>query len=553
MAITNVDIKQKGTYSTEAGGSLVLSSEKAAYVTYIVTLTLGKPEEINMAGNLTISGLTAGVTPWKGNTINLTSNGMNPYAEVRLLVNPSATELNFSVTPVIDDGETFNATPAYATPLSIAWVGAGLLYPTLAAGGDPNDVPALDTSSPGASATLTVKLVDNSNTPLEGVAVLFGPTNSADNVGSYVYNDAFTGASLTFGGDTIPQTNGPAIKVKTDTNGQAGIAISIKPGDTAVAVQAQLVAWGAQLQGGGDAYFFSSDDALFIGPLLPPGQFSSAAPEIVEAMGELHYEPNGAPTCTLEIKADWDSPDIHDHILVIVGDENTAIPRQLLTVNQTDHQELFKGARLSYQLDVNRLISPNCPLRLQIFRGTELSNTTFSHVTEYTVGELPHIRPPQGVLRLMPAPRLFSKDVADDGSPKLGDELLPGATITWDFIKYGGIYVYIPYAASISNAGLNGKGTLSMYKTGVYQGQSQESSAKAPYPITVSSAAVTPSGTGYGLGPGLLKLIGIQDLRNWNRLPNGYAGGCQVEYRDASGKTYSHIWEGYIDTVPIQA
>ncbi|PTB17477.1 hypothetical protein C9I57_27705 [Trinickia symbiotica] len=554
MAIQGVSIVPKYSYSM-SGSNLVLTPD-TSYVTYKVTVTVNDASERNTSGHLDISGIAAGLTCVEGNKIKLIANDMAPWADVRFKVAAaSATKIDFKVTPTLDDGQTFAATQPPRAPINITWLGAGVLYPTLATASQPDDIPALDTNDPTANAKVTVKVTDSSQAPIANLSLLIGPSGQQD-ITRYQYLDVNTSAPLTFGSNTIPSTGSPALLVTTDASGQAGFTMSIPPGDDSLAALAQFISWGVQLQGGEDATYFPSTDAIFIGPLTSEDAPTVPMPFIYDAQGSLQFDPKGNNECTLQMTAEWDNPSNSDNILVIVGDDDSPPrPRQLLTVGQCNYggDQPGPNSTLMYLLDVNRLIEGYCPLRFLVFK-TGLSDVAYSHANLYTITKLPPVKPLGNVNRVLPIPRLFCKAVGNNAQPVLGDELKQGAKINWNDINRGGIYVYIPYAATNGSTGMNGAANVKIYRNGIYQGGADVVSLPKLYPpVQVGDNVVSPDGTAYGLGHGLLMLIPIDDLRNWNAPTDGMPRPFEVEYWDDSkSRNYSVVWSGVIDTVPVK-
>jgi hypothetical protein len=541
MAISNIVIDTMGTYST-VGSSIALTPD-VSYVTFTITVFVGVSEK-GTSGTLTFSGMPAGVSVVGHNPAKLIANDMQPYANVTFKVASNATTLDFSVTPKLDDKATAAPKP-YSQ--SIVWLEAGVLFPSFTTNSQPGDLPALDTSGDHMqSATIKANVTDSSQAPVQGMTLRFGAAHG-ETINGYKYEDLLTGNSLNIIKNGIPSTAGDAVEVTTDASGQAGFKISIP--DDSLAAQAQIVSWGVQLLGI-DSTFFRGTDPLFIGPMQGLPQLGSpAAPNLEDADESSNYDP-GTPTTLMDMVA-WKDANPSDNVLVIVGDDNPR-PRQLLKVHECagGDGDISEGDKLVYTLNTDRLVTGDCPLRFLAFKSG-LSSVSYSYTNDYQVGALPPEQPPT-VNRTLPVPRLFVKEVDDLADPVLGMELESGTTVNWDDIKFGGVYVFIPYAA---NSGTNGNSWLAsvkIYRTGIYQGQNNSSTVPKQYPaVSVNNTEPTPSGAGAPLPNGTLMLIPIEDLRNWNAPKGGFPGAFQVEYWESSSKYYSVIWKGYIDTVPI--
>jgi hypothetical protein len=552
VAITGVDIETMGTYST-VDSSIVLTPG-VSFVTFTITVFV-EASETNTSGTLVFTNLPSGMNlvGSSPNTAKLTANGLQPYANVTFKIASSVPTLEFDVKPTLDvDGATLSP-QNYHKP--IVWLEAGVLFPSFTTTSQqPGDLMALDTSVKHTSATVKVNVTDSSLAPVPAMKLRFGAANR-EVINRYQYED-LSGNGLTLIANGIPSTDGDAIEVTTDASGQAGFTISIPDSDyDSLAAQAQVVSWGAQLLGD-DSTFFRGTDPIFIGPLQGvalAANGSPAAPEIEDADGSLTYSPQSNVTTALMDLTAWGNISSSDNVLVIVGDEDSpsSRPRQLLKVHECVGGAEYpqKGDTLIYTLDTDRLVTGNCPLRYLAFKSG-LSSVTYSYTSPYQVGTLPPQQPPT-VNRPMPIPRLFVKEVDDSANPIVGGEILSDskATITWDDIKFGGIYVFIPYSVTDGANGMNGSATVKIYRTGIYQGQATVSTVPKLYPmVQVSDTAPTPSG--HNLPHGALMLIPIEDLRYWNAPNDGLPGRFYVEYWN-SNSMYSQTWKGYIDTVPI--
>lgn len=552
MAIIGTNIRPRWTYSTNTAGALVLPPEQGI-VTYKIEVEVDAADE-GASGKIAISNLSTGVTVLDNPP--LTANGKKPYTYLRLQAAPStATQIEFTATPTVDKSNTTGtATPLTPAP-TIAWAGAGTLIPTVVTAlAAPDDIPALDTSDPTATALVTVTLRDSANQPMEGVNLLIGPTLGTEDISGYTVAGVYGPATYQLNG--IDQTGGEAYAVQTDTNGRAGIQISCPAGT--LSAQAQILSWGAQLLGHGDAHFFQSQDEMFIGPLNTSQSPDVPAPVLYDADGTEYDPPSDATSCLLDLKASWDNPQKSDRVLLIVGDlQSGGRPRAKFSVEQTDYgATLSQGTMLKYNLDPDRLVSGNrVALRFIAFHGNRLSTVSFSYPNTYNIGPLPPPAPSTNKVRVLPAPRLFVKSV-NDASESIIDRELPNTgeiTVNWPDIQYGGLYVFIPYAATNGAAGMSGDATIKIYRNGVYRNKLPEVGIPLTYPpVQVTDTPITvPHPANITLGNGILMLIPTSDLANWNSPSDGIARAFQVEYWDANSD-YSKVWNGSIDTVSIR-
>lgn len=553
MAITGTTITPKWTYSTNAGGDIVLPPE-SGILTYKITVQVDAADN-GTSGTVTVSALTAGLSVLGNNPVKLNANGRTPFAYVRFQAAPdTATQFGFTATPLVDkSGTTGAATPL--TPVALQWLGAGVLYPTLTANtAEPDDIPALDTSDQLAQAQIAMTITDNTATPIAGVSLSIGPSDGQDITG-YTFTD-LANTPLQAVTNGISTTGGPSFQVTTAADGQAGIKMSCPVGST-LSAQAGIFSWGAQLLGGDDALFFASDDVLFVGPVNTYDSLPLAEPIIFNAQGSSYVPPPNASTCELEVKANWINPNNLDRILLISGSAQQGRPRKIFSVDDCDFAPpLESKTLLRYPLDIDRLVSGNIQLRFLTFRGTGVSPVAYSQPHNYSIGALPAPVPLSNVNRALPQPRLFVKSVSDTGDAILDRELFGDSSVivNWEDIRYGGLYVYIPYAATEGSSGMSGDAWVKIYRNGIYRNQEPEVSIPKTYaPVQVTDTApalAAPAGSD-ALTNGILMLIPTSDLSNWNApREDGIPRSFLVEYWDSGAQNYSAVWKGAIDTVP---
>ncbi|CAN7656405.1 hypothetical protein LJR230_004949 [Trinickia sp. LjRoot230] len=554
MAITGMSIIPNETYSM-ANGNLVLPSE-AGHVTYKVIVMVDLADN-HAGGTVAITDLSNGVTVRDRSPIRLTANGQRPFALVHLQCVPeTATEIAFKASATLTSvgNPTWPATPANTVPLK--WVDAGALYPTLVATlAAPDDIPVLDTSDTNGQATITVTLTDAANAAIAGVPLLIGPTDQTD-IRPYTFTD-LTGVKVEPHANQITLTSGQACSVTTDASGRAGLKMTCP--DNTTGEQAMLISWGAQLLGRADAHFFAaSDDPLFVGPVTTVASGTIAAPTIYNAEGTLEYNPaSNTTTCMLQVNAGWDNPTTFDKILLIESntDGTQVRPRAAFSVSDCTPPTPDPGAWITYPLPVDRLLTGTHNLSFLAFKGGAPAGPSYSQPNPYKIGQLPAPAPDMTQNRVLPMPRIFVKSVDEQSNPIMDVELLPGPSVcvNWNYIKYGGLYVFIPYAATNGQAGMSGDAYIRIYRQGVYRKQLPVVAVPKTYgPVTVTDSAITvppPPNLDPALGNGILMVIPTTDLSQWDAPPRGLPLPFQIEYWTAGGKAYSSVWTATLDTV----